>query len=35
MYMLKFHKLNGEMNCCIENTRYDMVNDLYIESMRK
>ena len=35
VYILKSHKLNCEMNYCIENACYDMVNELYIESMRK
>ena len=28
MYMLKSHKLNCELNYCIENACYDMINDL-------
>ena len=28
MYMLKSHKLNCELNCCIENTCCDMINYL-------
>ena len=35
MYMLKSHKLNCEMNCCIEDAFCDIVNDLEIESMQK
>ena len=35
MYMLKSHKLNCELNCCIEDPYYDIVNDLEIESMQK
>ena len=35
MYMLKSHKLNCELNCCIEDACYDIVNDLEIEGMRK
>ena len=35
MYIVKSHKLNCEMNCCIENACCDIVNDLEIESMRK
>ena len=27
MYMLKSHKLNCEMNCCIENACCDMINE--------
>ena len=28
MYILKSHKLNCELNCCIENACYDTINDL-------
>ena len=35
VYIPKSHKMNCEMKFCIENACYDMVNDLYIESMRK
>ena len=35
MYMIKSHKFNCEMNCCIENACCDKGNDLEIESMRK
>ena len=35
MYMLKSHKLNCEINYCIENACSDIANDLEIESMRK
>ena len=33
MDMLKSHKLNCEMNCCIENACCDIVIDLEIESI--
>ena len=33
MYMLRSHKLNCEMNCCIEDAWCDVVNGLEIESM--
>ena len=35
MHMFKSHKLNCEMNCCIEDACYDIVYDLEIESMHK
>ena len=35
MYILKSHKLNCELNCCIENACCDTINDLKNESMRK
>ena len=35
MYILKSHKLNCELNCCIENACCDTNNDLKNESMRK
>ena len=34
MYMLKSHKLNCELNYCIEIACCDMINDLENESMR-
>ena len=33
MYMFKSHKLNCELNYCIEDACYDMINDLKNESI--